>query len=83
VFASEFGLRVWGKDVVGGFGPHERVAPLVPAVNEGADGGGEFFDAVEGSNVRKSMRGSSFAVTAREKSHTSTARLHTRVTDPD
>ncbi len=37
-----------GQDFVGGLGPYERVAALVPSGDEVGDGGGEFFDAVEG-----------------------------------
>jgi hypothetical protein len=37
------------EDVVGGFGPHE--GPIVPAVDECADGGGEFTYAAEGAAV--------------------------------
>src|SRR3954471_23135069 len=38
----------WGcvvEDVVGGLGPGEGLAAVVPAVDESADGGGEVFDA--------------------------------------
>jgi hypothetical protein len=37
-----------GTDLVGGLGPDEGVAALVPALDEGADRGDEFFDAVKG-----------------------------------
>jgi len=36
-----------GQDLVGGLGPGERVAAVVPAVDEAADSGHEFFDAGE------------------------------------
>jgi hypothetical protein len=38
-----------GEDLVGGLGPDEGVAALVPALDEGADRGDEFLDAVKGS----------------------------------
>src|SRR3954447_12234396 len=38
-----------GADLVGCLGPGEWVASVVTAVDEGADGGDEVFDAVEGS----------------------------------
>ncbi len=38
-----------GQDLVGGLGPDERVAAVVPAVDERADRGDEFLDAGEGS----------------------------------
>ena len=38
-------------DLVGGFGPDEEFAPLVPAVDERLDGGDEVFDAGERSTA--------------------------------
>ena len=38
-----------GQDFVGGFGPDERVAAFVPAVDEGLDGGDQVFDPGEGA----------------------------------
>jgi hypothetical protein len=35
--------------VVGGLGPGERPAAVVPAVDEGLDGSDEVFDAAEGA----------------------------------
>jgi hypothetical protein len=36
-----------GQDLVGGFGPDEWVTAVVPAVDESADRGDEFFDVAE------------------------------------
>jgi hypothetical protein len=36
-----------GQDIVGCFGPDERVAAFVPAADEGADGGDEVLDGGE------------------------------------
>ena len=41
---TRFGL---GEDFVGGLGPHEGLASIVPAVDEDPDGIDEFFDAGE------------------------------------
>jgi hypothetical protein len=38
-----------GEDFVGGLGPHEGLAPIIPAVDEDLDGVDEFFDAGEGA----------------------------------
>jgi len=38
---------VFGEDLVGGLGPGQWVAALVPAVDEGADLGAEVLDGVE------------------------------------
>ena len=38
-----------GEDLIGGLGPGERLAAVVPAVDEPADGGGELADRVEGA----------------------------------
>jgi hypothetical protein len=38
-----------GEDLAGGLGPDEGAAALVPALDEGADRGDEFLDAVKGS----------------------------------
>ena len=40
-----------GEDVIGGFGPHEGVAAVVPAGDEGADLGVEVFHRAEGAAV--------------------------------
>jgi hypothetical protein len=37
------------EDLVGGLGPDEQVAAVVPAVDEGADVGVELVDRAEGS----------------------------------
>jgi hypothetical protein len=37
------------EDVVGGLGPGERLAAVVPAVDEPADRGGQLADRVEGA----------------------------------
>jgi hypothetical protein len=39
------------EDLVGGFGPDEWVGAVVPAVDVGADRGGEVADAAEGAAV--------------------------------
>jgi hypothetical protein len=39
----------FGEDLVGGLGPDERFAAVVPGVDVGLDGGDEVLDAGEGA----------------------------------
>jgi len=50
---AELGL---GADFVGGLGPHEGPAPIVPTFDEALGGVDQFFDADEGAAPASVLR---------------------------